>query len=82
MLSRVIGNLETLPGNSISASNCVCLGITRINRWRLETNLKFDTSTEAIKRKNRISDQSEIWMGRVILVPERKGKNSQNLSGA
>ena len=35
---------------------------------------QFDTSTEAIKRKNRISDHSEIWMGRVILVPERKGK--------
>merc|ERR1711953_383824 len=42
------------------------------NETLMSISIKFDTSTEAIKRKNRISDQSEIWMGRVILVPERK----------
>lgn len=42
------------------------------NETLMSISIKFDTSTEVIKRKNRISDQSEIWMGRVILVPEPK----------
>ena len=34
---------------------------------------KFDTSADIIKRKNKIRDTSELWMGRVILVPENTG---------
>lgn len=44
------------------------------NETLLSISVKFDTSADIIKRKNKIRDTSELWMGRVILVPENTEK--------
>ena len=36
----------------------------------LNWKLKFDTSIELLKRKNKIGGDGDLWLGRTIMVPD------------
>ncbi|CBY35965.1 unnamed protein product [Oikopleura dioica] len=40
--------------------------------------IKFDAPVSSLKSKNRISDSSDLWTGRIIKVPENTEESKSN----